>query len=201
MGDVKDQMGSMVNKINEKNPFFLLSGIFTVILVVFYLFPLQFQLKTLQAINPKIEELTREVTETKNNILRVNQYKKELSRLEDKYQNLQRRIKRKEDIPFLLENISRIADKHGVKIEQILPQTAMNDPILESNEGKYFSIPIVVEAQSGYHQFAQFLNELEREGVFLRLPNFSIQTGIEDSQTVSVNLAIELVVFEGGQKS
>ena len=201
MSDVKDQMGSMVNKINEKSPFFLLAGIFAVILVVFYLFPLQFQLKTLQAINPKIEELNREVTETKNNILRVNQYKKELSRVEGKYENLQRRIKRKEDIPLLLENISRIADRYGVRIEQILPQTAMNDPILENNEGKYFSIPIVIEAQSGYHQFGQFLNELEREGVFLRLPNFSLQTGIADSQMVSINLAIELVVFEGGQKS
>jgi len=137
MSNIKNQMGSAVNKINEKNPSFLLAGIFTVILVVFYLFPLQFQLKTLQAINPKLEELNRETTETRNNILRVTQYKKELSRLEEKYQNLQRRIKRKEDIPFLLENISRIADKHGVKIEQ---------------------------------------------------------------KTASINLAIELVVFEGGQK-
>ncbi|MFA5260351.1 MAG: type 4a pilus biogenesis protein PilO [Candidatus Omnitrophota bacterium] len=200
MNDVKGQMGSMVNRINEKNPSFLLAGIFTVILVVFYLFPLQFQLKTLQAINPKIAELNREVAETKNNILRVSQYKKELSLLEDKYQNLQRRIKRKEDVPLLLENISRIADKCGVKIEQILPQTAMNDPVLENNEGKYFSIPIVIEAQSGYHQFGQFLNKMERDGIFWRLPNFSIQTGVEDSQTASMNLAIELVVFEGGQK-
>jgi Tfp pilus assembly protein PilO len=200
MSDVKNQMGSVVNKINEKSPFFLMAGIFVVILGVFYLFPLQFQLKTLQAINPKLEELNRDVAETRNNILRVNQYKKELARLEDKYQNLQRRIKRKEDVPFLLENISRIADKHGVKVEQILPQTAMNDPVLESNEGKYFSIPIVIEAQSGYHQFGRFLNELEREGVFWRLPNFSIQTGVEDKQTASINLAIEMVVFEGGQK-
>ncbi|HOY09366.1 MAG TPA: type 4a pilus biogenesis protein PilO, partial [Candidatus Omnitrophota bacterium] len=121
MSDVKNQMGSVVNKINEKSPFFLMAGIFVVILGVFYLFPLQFQLKTLQAINPKLEELNRDVAETRNNILRVNQYKKELARLEDKYQNLQRRIKRKEDVPFLLENISRIADKHSVKVEQILP--------------------------------------------------------------------------------
>ncbi|HQO57101.1 MAG TPA: type 4a pilus biogenesis protein PilO [Candidatus Omnitrophota bacterium] len=200
MSNIKNQMGSAVNKINEKNPSFLLAGIFTVILVVFYLFPLQFQLKTLQAINPKLEELNRETTETRNNILRVTQYKKELSRLEEKYQNLQRRIKRKEDIPFLLENISRIADKHGVKIEQILPQTAINDPVLENNEGKYFSIPIVIEAESGYHPFGRFLNEMERDGIFLRLPNFSIETGREDQQTASINLAIELVVFEGGQK-
>ncbi len=200
MGGMTGQMGSVVNKMNEKNPFMVIAGVFTVILVVFYLFPLQFQIKTLQTVNPKIEELTNDVTETKNNILRVNQYKKEVANLESKYENLQRRIKQKEDIPFLLENISRIADKHGVRIEQIMPQTAIDEPLLENDEGKYFSIPIIIEAQSGFHNFGMFLNQLEREGVFLRLTDYSIQTGIDDPHLCLINLSIELVVFEDGGK-
>ena len=196
MGNGLEKGRAWIAQINEKNPYYLVVAIFIVILIIFYLFPLQFQLKTLQSLNPRLESLSREVETTRSNIQRVHQYERELTRLQQQYEKLRKRIKSKADVPFLLENISRIAGQHGVKIEQIMPQTAIDEPVLEDDTGKYFSVPIVMEAQSGYHGFGKFLNALERKGVFLRLPSFSVVGQDANPRMAKVFLTMELVIYE-----
>jgi type IV pilus assembly protein PilO len=195
-----EKFRGLINKVNEKNPYYLLIALLFCILIVFYLFPIQFQFAALQAISPKITQMRQDLETTQNNIQRKKQYQDELQRHTNRLEDLRRRIKRKEEIPLLLENISRIAGQHGVSVVQLMPQTTLDEPILENKDGRYFSIPIVIEAQSGFHQFGAFINELEREGVFLRLPRFSIAAGSANSRQQDIEMTMEVVIFEQVKK-
>ena len=197
MDSILDKIRRGVGKINEKSPYYLLGGILLVILIVFFFFPLQFQLASLQQLSPRIKTLTREVETTRNNILRTPQYQKELDRMRGRYEKLQMRIKKKHEIPLLLEKISRLASRNEVRIvEQDLPQMSLNQPILDKPEGQYFSIPIILELRCGYHEFGRFLNDLEREGVFLRLPQMTIEGDPSDPRVSRISLTLEVIIFE-----
>lgn len=194
------QLSQVIAKINEKNPYYLIIGLLFVILILDYMLVMQFQLRTLSSLNPKIKTLAEEVTTTRNNIRRLSQYKEEIARLGGELERINQRIRRREEIPHILENISVLANKNGVKIEQIMPDTQLDEPILKNNEGQYFPVPIIIEAKSGYHNFGRFLNQMEEEGVLMNVSEFTIAANAQDMRWHSIKLTINTIVFDKTQR-
>lgn len=198
ISDVSEQVFKIIDRINEKNPYYIVIGICVAFLIADYFVILQFQLRSLGSLNPKITTLSQELTSVQNNIQRLPQFKQERERLQAELEKTNRKIRTKEEVPVLLENISLIANRNGVRIEQIRPDQAVDKPILTNEDGKYFSIPVVVEAASGYHHFGRFLNQLETEGDLVTIPDFMIASSDKDTQRHRIKLTINAVVFEKG---
>lgn len=191
-----EQFNKLITKINEKNPYYLLIGVLFLILIVDYLVIMQFQLRTLGSLNPKIKTLSEELSGTKNNIQRLSQYEDEIKKLNRQLGRFIRRVKGKEEIPQALENISVIANKNGVKIEQIMPDTSTNEPVLQNSEGQYFIIPVIIEAKAGYHNFGRFLNQMEEEGVFLNVADFTLAANLKEGRLHTIKLTVDTIVLE-----
>ncbi len=194
--NVKEEFGKVIAKINEKNPYYLIAGFLVLLLIVDYLVVMQFQLRTLSTLSPKIKGLSDELSVTENNIQRLPQYKKEIERLSSSLERINKKVRTKEEIPMILENISVIANRNGVKIEQIMPDTTTTDPILQNDSGAYYSIPIVVEAKSGYHELGRFLSDLEREGALLSIPDFTIGHNKSEPRANIVKMTLNVIVLE-----
>ena len=193
---VMEQASRIIARINEKNPYYVVIGIFIALLVVDYFLVLQFQMRSLNSLNPKITSLSQELQATKNNIQRLPQFQQERDRLKAQLDKTNRKIRTKEEVPVLLENVSLIANRNGVRIEQVRPDRAIDKPILTNEDGQYFSMPVVVEAASGYHHFGSFLNQLETEGDLVTIPEFVITASDKDTQRQRINLTINAIVFE-----
>lgn len=193
---LKEQLQKYALQMNQKNPYLLLGIILFVILSVAYLGAMRFQISYLRSVNPEIMRLSQEFNSTQSHIARVPQYRQEVQRLTVELQSVNEKIRSKEQIPAILENISRMANEHGVEIEKIMPNTAASRLVLQNNNGQYYSIPILVEALSGYHNLGRFINRLEREEDFFSIPEFTITTNAEDPTNHVVKLTIDAVVFE-----
>jgi Tfp pilus assembly protein PilO len=191
-----EQINQGVMKINEKNPYYLLIGLLVAILIIDYIAVMQFQLRTLSSLNPKIKSLSEEVTSTKNHIQRLAQYQTEIKRLNEKLNRFTLLVRGREEIPRALENVSIVANKNGVMIQQIMPDTNLGEPALKTKEGRYYVIPISLEAKSGYHNFGRFLNQLEAEGVFLNIADFSIASNPKDIRPHNIKLTIDTIILE-----
>jgi len=194
--DYSEQVSKLIAKINEKNPHYIIAGILALILVVDYFGVMQFQIGTLSSLNPKIRDLSQEVKATKSNIQRMPQYQKEVRDLEQRIADINDKMKPRAGVPLILENISRVASKNGVQVEQLMPDTAVDQPVAKNKDGFFYKIPIVVEARSGYHQFGRFLNELEREEVFLSIPEFTIAAAGNEAAQHAIKLTIHAIVFD-----
>jgi len=194
--NAKTEFTNVITKINEKNPYYLIGGFLLLLLIVDYLVVMQFQLRTLSTLSPKIKSLSNELNGTENNIQRLPQYKKEIERLSALLERINIKIRTKEEVPMILENISVIANRNGVRIEQIMPDTTTMDPILQNESGAYYSIPIVVEAKSGYHALGHFLNDLEKEGALLSIPDFTIGHNKSEPRASIVKLTLNAIVLE-----
>lgn len=198
--NIAEKINQMVNKVNEKNPYYLLLLVLAGLLIGLYLLPIQFQVATLQTLIPKVRDLGQDIQNSQNNIQRLPQYQKELIQLKLKLTSVSRKIRTKEELPVLLETISRIAGRTNLKLEQVMPHASVQQPVLENADGKYFAIPIMVEAKSGYHDFGRFLNQLELEGIFSDLTDFAITSEAGDQNRHSIRMTLKCLLLEKKDK-
>ncbi len=196
---IPQQFSQVFTRINEKNPYLFLIGLLVTILVLDYFCIMQFQIKVLSSLNSKTHSLAQDLKTNKDNIARLDQYRKELNKLNEQLEKIGHKMKSKDEIPLILENITRMADENGLKIDQIMPGTMALESLLKNNEGQYFLIPVVMEAQGGYHDFGRFLNQLEKEEVLFTIPYFTISANNNDPFQHLIKLTINAIIFEKNQ--
>ena len=194
--NIQEEISKLIAKINAKNPYYMLGGILLVIFLLDYFLIVQFQFSNLRSINPKISAKSQEFREAKKNIEQLGQYNQQVKDLKEKRNQVSYRVKSKDEIPLILEHISRIANKNNVKVEQMMPITSSQKEVLKNNEGKYFSVPISVEAVSSYHDLGRFLYDLEFGEEFLSISNFTISANPADTAHHFVYFTIMAIILE-----
>jgi len=194
--EYRDKALSLLNTLNEKNPYLVILGLLCVVLVADYFLIMQFQIGTLGSLDEKMAGVRKNVDESEENIQRFAAFQNELKRLRAKYEKIDRRVHGKDELPLIMENISRIANNNNLRVGKMMPNTADLESIMKNNDGQYFSIPIQVEAKSDYHNFGRFLNQLENEQIFMRVPEFVIRAGRDDQTRHDIELTLHAIVFE-----
>lgn len=192
---VLDKISEFISDINEKNPYYLVGGIIVSLLLVDYFLVFQHQLKTWGAISPKIVKLSQDLNAARRNIQRIDQDKAELKDLSAKLGKINYKIRSKEEVPMILESISRVTNENGVRIEKIVPHPTI-EVLLENDEGQYLSVSIFIVAKSGYHNFGRFLNQLEVEEIFLTISSFTIERQGDESTLHAIEMKIDAIIFE-----
>ncbi|MDP2653800.1 MAG: type 4a pilus biogenesis protein PilO [Candidatus Omnitrophota bacterium] len=191
-----EEITKIIAKLNEKNPYYVPIGGLLLILVLDYFLIMQFQLANIRTLNPKVATLSQDLKTARTNITQTDRYKSELKKLSEERQQLNFKIKTKEEVPLIMESLSRIAQKSGVLLDQITPEQASQDVVLKNNDGQYLAIPIRIDARSSYHSLGRFINQLEREEEFFRVASLSIVGNSQDVIQHSINLVISAIIFE-----
>ncbi|MBM3252927.1 MAG: hypothetical protein FJZ16_01580 [Candidatus Omnitrophica bacterium] len=136
----------------------------------------------------KLMELNARETNLKLNIVNMekelnilDEYKEKLNSLKTESQDLKKRLSDSKELPNLISEFSKIARDLDVKLISIKPLTKPSQ-IQEDNKMKkpYVSLPIEIEATSGFHQMGTFINELENLDIFIKLIGLDIEES-EDS--------------------
>ncbi len=190
----KDFSG-LLEKINEKNFYYIFTGSLLLIFLLYYFVLIRPQLNAFWKITPEIKDLSENIAKTQNDINNLQNYKNKVDQLKLKLETMRAKVKSRQEVPIILEKISRIANENNVKIDQIMPESTDMSLLLSDNQNKYFSLPIVVEADSSYHAFGKFLNKLEQDEIFFRTAMFSINSQ-SNSRTNKVKLTLNTIVYE-----
>ena len=90
------------------------------------------------------------------------------------------------EIPALLEDLSKLAQSSSVKIISLKPT---NSP--EGDSGSYQRIPIRINALAGTHELGRFLARLEGGTTFFRITDLKITANPLDIRRHSIDLALE----------
>ena len=194
--NITDQLTKLIQKINEKNPYYTVIAGLVIVLVIDYFLLMQFQFSNLRSLNPKLATLSQDLKTARNNIKEIGNFQTQIKQLTVKSQDINGQIKSKEEIPLILENISRLASKYGVVIDEIIPNTSNEEVIMKNNDGQYLSVPVKVAAYSSYHNFGRFLNQLENEEKFFTISDFSIVENTQDTLHHVISLTLRALVFD-----
>ncbi len=194
--EIKTTVSGFFIRLNEKNPYYVIGGFLILLFLIDYFLVMQFQLRTLGNLNEKTATLKTAIDKGQQDIERFAAYQNELKRLQEKYGQIESQVHSKDELPLILENISRIANQKGLRTDQMMPNTSLMEEVAKNNDGQYFAIPIQVEGTSEYHDFGRFLNQLENEEVFMLVPEFVIKASRDDQSRHDIELTLEAVVFE-----
>ncbi|MFA5089263.1 MAG: type 4a pilus biogenesis protein PilO, partial [Candidatus Omnitrophota bacterium] len=170
---VSDKILSALPPMEEKKRNFMLGGILLVIFAVDYFLVLAPQLSALQTLNPKLTLLSQDLKKAETDVQRINQYQQEAVRLKDNVDLVNKKFRVKEDVPLILENLSRIANRYNFRIDQIMPLVDSQKLLLTNKEGKFYALQISIEGRSAYHDFGRFINEMEGDDPSLTIERFS----------------------------
>lgn len=183
-------------QINEKNRNYILGGLLVVIFLIYYFIIMRPQLTTLRKLSPEISVLSQDLKKAKEDIQKLNEYQMQVDKLKTKTSGLSERIKTKEEVPVILERISYLANKYHIRVDRVVPMFETQELVMKGKEGKYFSLPIMIEASSGYHDFGRFLTDVENNNISLTVDKFSILANTQDTLKHTVKLTLYAVVLD-----
>ncbi|MDP8264380.1 MAG: type 4a pilus biogenesis protein PilO [Candidatus Aceula lacicola] len=196
MKNLIDKIPFEIPEITGKMKYYFLAGFILFVLLFDYVFIMGFQINALKSLIPKSVELSKELKETKYNLKNMPHYQKEVSRLRGNLSKVEMSVLSREEIPMLLEKISRLAISSDVQIDQIMPLKDSQELVLENDGGKYFSLPIYVRGQGGYHAIGELFNRIETDEVFMSIEDFDITQNSGHPRRHIVKIAITIFVME-----
>ncbi|MFH1360300.1 MAG: type 4a pilus biogenesis protein PilO [Candidatus Omnitrophota bacterium] len=187
--------------IDDKNRNWILGGAMLAIFLFDYFVIMQpFQLAPLLKMNPKIDIAKKNHKKALFDIKNVDQYKKDLEGAKEKMGEVGTRILSKEEIPKILDNISRLAMESNILINQIMPLKDSQKKVLQNDEGEYYSISILISVRGGYHELGHFINRVETDEIFMTINDFDVVANSNDSMRHSVKLTINAFILKKTEK-
>lgn len=188
-----------LGRISDQNRLYLFIGVLIFVFLLDYLMWMKPNLAMLAKITPENKVLSGDIQKAEGDIQRLEFYKGEAARLKAGIEEMNLKIKSKDEVSMILEHVSLLADQNKVDVDQIMPSSHDQHVLLEEEKRVYLSLPILVEARSGYHDFGRFLNDIEQDHISLGIRSFSV-TAASDTQYHTVRLTLEAIVFEEEQK-
>lgn len=188
-----------LGRISDQNRLYLFIGVLIFVFLLDYLMWMKPNLAMLAKITPENKVLSGDIQKAEGDIQRLESYKGEAARLKAGIEEMNLKIKSKDEVSMILEHVSLLADQNKVDVDQIMPSSHDQHVLLEEEKRVYLSLPILVEARSGYHDFGRFLNDIEQDHISLGIRSFSV-TATSDTQYHAVRLTLEAIVFEEEQK-
>ena len=161
-----------------------------------YFFLLCPQMRSLSKINRETKILVSDLDRVRNDVKRIDQNKKQLERARLKLAETRQIVRAKEEIPLILEDITKAARQEGVKILQVMPIKEGQTKLISHPQGDYYSLPILIQARSSYHALGKFLNQLEKTHVLLSVKDFSLLADEKDTTHHLVQMTIKTIIFE-----
>lgn len=181
---------------NQTKILFIILVLF-VIAIYFYVLFLP-SLKTIKALSPQIKTVKQQlglIQTDENNTLN---FKSQIESQSTKLKVYQKKLPTEEEIPTLLEELSRLAKDTNIQIIAIKPKRSQKTT--ENVSEIYVELPIDIIAKSGYHQLGHFINKLENADRFLKIKNIKIVASSDDPLRHDVSLVVSAFVLSGEKK-
>ena len=155
-----------------------------------YAFIIKLQLRSLNKINPQISKLKTDIKTLSKDLAAMEKSKRNKDQIRAAKA---KKIISEGEIPFLLENISTLANKNNVRILQIMPsKETKKETALQAQD--ISSLLITVDLVCSYHHLGKFINELERADEIIAVENLKIENDSSDYLHQKVDLAIKAYV-------
>ena len=197
--NILEDIIARLSKLDTRYHYWMLAGALLFMFLLDYFVLLKPQIDSLSKINPEIQFLSDDFKTAKDNISRVSTYAEELKRLKAQAEELNLKIKSKDDITLVLERISRIANKTHLQINQLTPEIQGQKLVLEKETRQYFLLPIVIEAQGSYHAFGHFLDAVEDDEAFLSVREFVIKA-TNQMEFQRIKLTLQTIIYDNVSK-
>ena len=158
----------LFTKITQnKNKLIAVVAVISIILYLDFSFVLKFQMNALGKINPQVIRLKKGLQNLNSDLIAMQRHEQGLG------VGATKKLVAAGQVPWVIEEISHLANQQEVRISQIKPIRNLSD---ESSLAEEYSLIIIdLEATAGYHQLGRFLANLENHPILLGVEQLDIK--------------------------
>lgn len=184
-----------MKKINfrEQTFIFYSAGVASILLVYLFFF-FRPTLSSFCNLNTQINKLKSELRKAKTDVANIENLRKQFKSVKEKTDYVRLKFPKEVEIPSLLEAFSATARELQVKITEIKPLKEI-DTKLEPKGKIYSEIPILINANCGYHQLGMFINRLETAERFMKVTDIQIEGNNSTPKLHEVELLVSIFVL------
>ncbi len=185
------QVDALLNFLNNRNPrekkmILILGGVF--LLVMDYFFWISPVSRVFSELSPKIQPLQQQLNELKDDSRNKTEIAKKWEIAKHDLSEKDKMFVDRDGTPALLENLSKLAQKSGVKIISLEPFEGAKP---SSAKGNYAALPIQVKAIAGTHELGSFLSNLESGDTYFKIKDLKISVNPLNERKHNIELSME----------
>ncbi len=184
------------NSLDEKLRYAAFGFLLLIVFLLDFALIMNFQLRFIQNSNAEIKTLSADIGRVVADKQRIAQMRKGLESSRAQLQAMNIKVRSVQEVPAILEDISRLANEVGLKIYQLTPQRDTQETLITSPEGNYYALPIMIQARGGYHIFGRFLNRLENANLFFSVRDLRIEAQEKDHNNQLISIAIKVILID-----
>ncbi len=195
--NIPQKIGFEIPQIDQKYNNLLLGGFLLILFLCDYFLIMQpFQISPLIKMNSSIKSGINDFKQAKFDIANIEQYKEDLIKVRQQLKEQGSTILSQEEIPTILDNISKLARKTDVQINQIMPMKESKKMVLQNDDGRYYSMDILIMGRGGYHELGRFFGEIETDPIFMSIGDFDIASKSDDNKRHVIQITIKAFIIE-----
>ncbi len=171
-----------------------------VILLLDVVFVLRGQVISVFGMFKEARKLRADIKTTREDEKFFSTYQNRVSTLDKELKDLDKMSVLEEQLPEVIESISKFADISGVRILKIKPiirqQDRLQAPQASATEGatKFDRQQFSLTANAGFHQLGRFVALIENSPVFIDIKNIEIRGNDKEPTVQLVTILLEVVV-------
>ncbi|HLD88248.1 MAG TPA: type 4a pilus biogenesis protein PilO [Candidatus Omnitrophota bacterium] len=185
-----------INGADIKVRYGIFFGILLAVFALDYFLIMAPQIRSLKGLGEAAKTTSADVQRVNNDLQRIRQIKDGLNSSRAELEAMSVKVRSLQEVPVILEEISRTANQFNVKIDQVKPLSESQETLISTPEEKYYALPIVIQARSGYHMFGHFLNTLESGRLFLTLTNWRMEAGGQADKEILVQATLKVILTQ-----
>lgn len=163
-----------------KNKNAIYTALFIFIILLDLLFILRLQIKSVAKTTAQLKKAKSELILSRQDIASFGDLSGRLENLKKSKDLEARQFIWDDEILALLGNLSAMAETNSVAISQIKPQKGATLKEISSPTGKFYLLPVTVDAQAGYHHLGRFLTQVENDARFMKVLTLDINQDSRD---------------------
>lgn len=168
---------------SEKN--LIVVFVFALILAADYMVFIRPVMRVFSEVAPQLAAEKQKLQSTREDLQNRRAIHERWASAGEKLKSMDARFVMKNEVPAILENLSKLAQECSVKIITLKP--ADTEP---AGPG-FLRIPIRLSATAGTHELGKFLAHLESDKIYFKVNDLKISANASDERRHTVELSIE----------
>ncbi|MDD5439561.1 MAG: type 4a pilus biogenesis protein PilO [Candidatus Omnitrophica bacterium] len=198
--DIRNKITEFINSKSKKDIARAIIALFVVVGILYGYFFIEPAMSKLLKRLKEVQGVRVDLSQLEDALKRQDLLQTRMDDMNRKVSLYEKKLPRENEIPLLLEELSRMAKDTNVKIVGINPIRKMAAVQPDKTPKPYKAIPIGITAVCGYHELATFINRLEGADRFINIGNISVKTtaGGKQPPTVDIIVYTYILSISGG---
>lgn len=195
---IKLRIPISIDFTKNKKQIFMVGGAVALAIFALYLnFLIKPPIMNLLNIAAKTRMIDMDLKSAISDIAKIDKFKKEIEKSRGKIDSYEKMLPVEQEIPTLLQHLSKMAISSKIKILGITP--VMQKEEKPDPDRIYQGIPILISAKSGYYELVEFLKKLENSDRFMKVTDISIKSSASAPNKHDVELLVLTYILLKGK--